>query len=230
MSGEKPRAGQPAPARVVIVDDHELARAGLRAMLSAARSLAVVGEAANGREAVALCRRLKPDLVLMDMRMPDEDGLVATRAIKERSPATAVIIVTMHANPEYLFEALKAGAAGYLLKDATQRELISAIRTVLRGESLLNGELATKLLQRLARETARKDLSAPERLTARELEVLRLVAAGRTNRQIASQLFVSVGTVKVHVEHIISKLGVSDRTEAAVRAVEVGLLTEGRAR
>jgi DNA-binding NarL/FixJ family response regulator len=136
-----------------------------------------------------------------------------------------VIIVTMHENPDYLFEALKAGAAGYLLKDASQREVVTAIRQVLRGESLLNQDLATQLLRRLAGEAGGGSRPRPpERLTPRELDVLRLLAQGQTNREIAKSLVVSVGTVKVHVEHIIAKLGVSDRTQAAVRAVELGLL------
>ncbi|HWP28014.1 MAG TPA: response regulator transcription factor, partial [Chloroflexota bacterium] len=140
-------------ARLVIADDHELARAGLRSMLAGERGLEVVGEATTGREALALCRRLQPDLVLMDVRMPEMDGLAATRAIKAECPRVSVIIVTMHENPDYLFEALKAGAAGYVLKDATQREVVSAVRQVLRGESLLNAEVATRLLRRLAEET-----------------------------------------------------------------------------
>jgi DNA-binding NarL/FixJ family response regulator len=210
-------------ARLIIADDHELARAGLKAMLAPERSFQVVGEATSGREAVDLTRRLRPDLALMDMRMPELDGLAATRAIKQLSPRTAVIIITNHANPDYLFEALKAGAAGYVLKEATQREVVTAIKQVLRGESLLNSDLATKLLERLARQTS--DVGIPaDRLTPREREVLRLLAQGKTNREIASDLIVSVGTVKIHVEHIIAKLGVSDRTQAAVRAVELGLL------
>jgi DNA-binding NarL/FixJ family response regulator len=210
---------------VIIADDHELARAGLRSMLEHERNLEIVGEASNGREAVELCARTQPQLVLMDMRMPEVDGLAATRAIKDICPSASVIIVTMHANPDYLFEAIKAGAAGYVLKDATQQELITAVRRVLRGEALLNSELATQLLQRLARETARPLSGMPERLTQREREVLRLLAQGMTNKEIAAALFVSVGTVKIHVEHIIAKLGVSDRTQAAVRAVELGLLS-----
>jgi len=212
-------------ARLVIADDHELARAGLRSMVGGEPGLEIVGEATNGREALELCRRYEPDLALLDMRMPEMDGLAATRAIKQELPRTAVVIVTMHENPDYLFEALKAGAAGYLLKDASQREVVTAIRRVLRGESLLNQDLATQLLRRLAGEASGVATPRPpERLTPREHEVLRLLAQGQTNREIAKSLVVSVGTVKVHVEHIIAKLGVSDRTQAAVRAVELGLL------
>ena len=212
------------PARIVIADDHELARAGLRTMLTDQRGFALVGEASNGQEALLLCRRLQPDLALIDVRMPGMDGLSTCRAVKQECPATSVILVTMHANPEYLFEALKAGAAGYVLKDVSQRELISAVQKVLHGESILNQELVARLLQRLASETqSREDLPAG-RLSPREREVLELLTKGQTNREIARKLTVSVSTVKIHVEHILAKLGVSDRTQAAVRATEMGLL------
>jgi|SRR5579871_1994273 len=215
--------------RVIIADDHELARAGLRSMLQRERNLHIVGEATNGREAVELAARLRPQLVLMDMRMPEVDGLAATRAIKEACPGTSVIIVTMHANPDYLFEAIKAGAAGYVLKDATQQELINAIRRVVRGEALLNPDLATQLLQRLAQEVAPPVAASLQRLTPREREVLPLLVRGKTNKEIAGELVLSVGTIKVHVEHIIGKLGVSDRTQAAVRALELGLVAPAMA-
>jgi DNA-binding NarL/FixJ family response regulator len=225
----EPRPRHPAqPARIVIVDDHELARAGLRSMLAQERDLTVVGEASDGAQALALCRHLSPDLILMDVRMPGLDGLAATAAIKQEYPATSVIIVTMYENPDYLVQALKAGAAGYLLKDATQREVVTAVRQVLRGEFPLHPHLSTHLLQRLAREMAREAQPLPERLTPREVVVLQLLAQGQTNREIARLLGVSVGTVKVHVQHIIAKLGVSDRTQAAVRAVELGLLAAPR--
>ena len=132
------------PARLVIADDHELARAGLRVMLTDQRGFELVGEASNGQEALQLCRRLQPDLALLDVRMPEMDGLTTCRAIKQECLATSVILVTMHANPEYLFEALKAGAAGYVLKDVSQRELIAAVQGVLRGESILNQDLVAR--------------------------------------------------------------------------------------
>ena len=212
------------PARIVIADDHELARAGLRAMLTDQRGFELVGEASNGQEALLLCRRLQPDLALIDVRMPEMDGLSTCRAVKQECPATSVILVTMHANPEYLFEALKAGAAGYVLKDVSQRELISAVQKVLHGESILNQELMARLLQRLARETPGQEDLPAGRLSPREREVLELLTKGQTNREIARKLTVSVSTVKIHVEHILAKLGVSDRTQAAVRATEMGLL------
>jgi DNA-binding NarL/FixJ family response regulator len=184
----------------------------------------VVGEAGNGREAIALCGELQPDLALLDVRMPEVDGLAAARAIKQASPRTIVLIITTHEHPDYLLAALKAGAAGYMLKDISRQELLTAVRRVLRGESILNGEVAAQALQRLAGETSVQAAPSLERLTARERQVLQLLAEGQTNREIAAHLSLSVGTVKIHVEHIIAKLGVSDRTQAAVRAVASGLL------
>jgi DNA-binding NarL/FixJ family response regulator len=224
MKANRPPPQRTGVARVVIADDHELSRAGLRSMLSGDRNLQLVGEAANGHDAVVLCRQLQPELAVLDVRMPEMDGLAATRAIKQQCPKTSVLIVTTHEHYDYLLAALKAGAAGYMLKDVTRQDLLTAVRRVLRGESILNGELATRALQRLANETSPYDGPPPERLTPREREVLNLIAEGKTNREIAAQLSLSVGTVKIHVEHIIGKMGVSDRTQAAVRAVECGLL------
>ena len=212
------------PARMIIADDHELARAGLRNMLEGERGLTLVGEAPNGRAAVALCQELRPDLALLDVRMPEMDGLAAARAIRQACPQTRVLIVTTHENPDYLLAALKAGVAGYVLKDVTRQDLLSIIRRVLRGESVLSGEIAVRTLQRMADVQAAPITVLPERLTLREREVLQQVVAGHTNRVIAENLSLSIGTVKIHVEHIIAKLGVSDRTQAAVRAVESGLL------
>lgn len=212
------------PARVVIADDHELVRAGLRGTLEAERDLVVVGEAADGAEAVELCHREQPDVVLMDVRMPGTDGLEATRAIKRELPGTSVLVVTMQENSDYLYEAMRAGVAGYVLKDASRQELVGAVRRALSGEPLLDPRLASRLLKRLASESQGPTTPAIEALTRRELDVLRQVAQGLTNREIAERLLLSPATVKVHVEHIIAKLGVSDRTQAAVRAVELGLL------
>jgi len=212
-------------ARVVIADDHELARLGLRTMLAPEPDLEVVGEAATGHEAVALARQLQPDLVLMDIRMPDLDGLAATRAIKEDRPLTSILIVTLSEDPDYLLEALRAGAAGYVLKDASRREVVAAVRQVLSGESPLDPRLAAQLIRRLASHAKdQPPVRHGDALTPRELEVLRLVAEGKTNGEIAQTLYISVGTVKADVERIIDKLGVSDRTQAAVRAVELGYI------
>ena len=230
------RVGQ--PARLLVVDDHDLAREGLQDMLADESGIEVVGEAADGREAVALCSRLRPDLVLMDVRMPEMDGLEATRRIKQRYPKVSVLMVTMHENPDYLLEALKVGAAGYVLKDAPQEEVADAVLKVLDGESPLDQELAARLLRRLADEVGEEgppeeaDRRAADRshqllvepLTPRELEVLGLLKLGHTNRQIAQELVISPGTAKNHVEHIIRKLEVSDRTQAVVRALELRIL------
>ena len=215
------------PARLVIADDHDLVRSGLRALLAGVPNLQVLGEAANGREALELCRRFEPDLVLMDVRMPEMDGLAATRAIKHRYPRTSVLVLTMHENESYMLEALKAGAAGYLLKDAPRKELLGAIGRVLEGEATLSRGLSFQLLLRLADEVGEArgvagfpEGEAPHSLTPRELEVLRLLARGYSNQKIADTLTVTVGTVKNHVQHVIAKLGVSDRTQAVIRAFE----------
>jgi DNA-binding NarL/FixJ family response regulator len=213
-------------ARIVIADDHELTRTGVRGMLTGEEGLEIVGEASNGSEAVALCRQLRPDLLLTDARMPVMDGLAATRAVKQELPDTKVIIITLFEDPNYLFQALKAGAAGYLLKDASQRDMLSAIRHVLNGGVLLTPELSMQLMRNLA-GTATQAAAPVEPLTKREREVLALLAQGQTNREIAQRLHVSVGTAKIHVEHIIAKLDAADRTNAAVRAFELGLLSAG---
>jgi DNA-binding NarL/FixJ family response regulator len=217
----------PGRARLVIVDDHDLARAGLRSLLSGERGLEVVGEATNGAEALAVCRQVQPDLVLMDVRMPDVDGLAATRAIKRETPTTSVILFTVYENPDYLVEALKAGAAGYLLKGAPKQEIVSTIRQVLAGESLLHPDLVLAMLKQLSSVTG--DSGAVQRLSPRERDVLRLIALGQSNKEIAAALDLTVSTVKTHVEHVIGKLGVSDRTQAAVRAIELGLTRPARA-
>jgi DNA-binding NarL/FixJ family response regulator len=218
------------PSRIVVVDDHPLMRCALRQMLGTQADLEVVGEAADGQQAVELCRRLYPDLVLMDVRMPAMDGLEATRKIKRELPRTIVLVLTASDYPDDLSEALEAGAAGYVQKGATTQETIGAVRKVLGGESSLDQEVATQLLKRLVDEPKpesngiAKDESLLVLLSARESEVLGLVARGYTNQQIARKLLISVSTVKKHVRNVISKLGVSDRTQAAVRAVELGML------
>ena len=223
------------PIRIMITDDHALVRDGLQSMLDDEPGLEVVGEAANGREALELCRSLRPDLVLMDVRMPDMDGLEATRAIKGELPSTSVLMVTMHENPDYLMEALSAGAAGYVLKGASGDILVDAINRTMRGESPLNEELAARLLRRLADKKGEEKAQHPPQpqrgedpplgaLTPRETEVVGLLAQGQSNPKIAQTLTISRSTAKVHVERIIRKLEVSDRTQAAVRAIELGLI------
>lgn len=235
MNGESLEEAQAKPRQIIVTDDHALVRDGLRSMLDDEPGLEVVGEAANGREALELCRSLKPDLVLMDVRMPEMDGLEATRAIKEELPSISILMVTMHENPDYLLEALSAGAAGYVLKGVSGDRLINAINRTLKGESPLDQELAAQLLRRLVDKRGeeaqpppqpqrRGDLPA-ETLTRREAEVLGLLTRGQSNPQIAQTLSISRATAKVHVERIIRKLEVSDRTQAAVRAIELGLVT-----
>jgi DNA-binding NarL/FixJ family response regulator len=238
--------------RLIIADDHALVREGLRTMLADAPDLEVIAEARDGYQALDLCRRLRPDLVLMDVRMPGMNGLAATRAVKAECPKTAVLIVTTHESADYLLEAIKGGAAGYVLKEATKAELLQAVRAVLAGDSPLNPNLAMQLLRRLAREageTARHEEAAghPDSaarhtttpaaeaplespLTPRELDVVRALCEGATNRQIAQKLHLSLSTVKGHLERITDKLEVSDRTQAAVRAIELGLVRPGRKR
>ena len=223
--------------RLVLVDDHDLVREGIRAVVEGEPDMVVVGEAHNGRQALEVCLEERPDLVLMDVRMPEMDGLAATRAIKERLPETSVVMVTMHESPDYLLEAIKAGAAGYILKDAAGERLVEAVRRTLEGEAPLSEGLAMQLLRRMVNENEQGAGSRPEAekltgplpegITPREAQVLRLLAKGRTNPQIAQDLKVSRGTVKIHVQNIISKLGVSDRTQAAVRAIELGLANSG---
>jgi DNA-binding NarL/FixJ family response regulator len=225
------------PARILIADDHELVRHGIKHMLGYEKDLEVVGEASNGREVVELCRRLKPDLVLMDVRMPEMNGLEAIRAIKAEQPEVSVLVISVYRNLDYLLEAIEAGAAGYILKDAPNRRLINAMQRALDGQSPLNQELALQLIRHLASKTAQPvvrppgpeggdsaSTPPPNTLTPRELEVLRLLVQGKTNQEIAEDLLISRATVKVHVQHIIAKLGVSDRTQAIVRAFKVGLM------
>jgi DNA-binding NarL/FixJ family response regulator len=223
-----------SPSQLLIADDHELAREGIRVMLASEPDLKVVGEARDGREALSLCQYLEPDLVLMDVRMPKMNGLEAARKIKAERPSISILMLTSYEDLDYLFEAVKVGAAGYVVKDTTKQELVEAVRRTRRGKSSLDQELALRLLQRLGSEDEQWPISPlgpkrpseplPAALTPRELEVLRLLSQGLTNRQISEELVVSAATIKVHIEHLIAKLGVSDRTQAAVRASRAGLL------
>ena len=214
--------------RVLLVDDQALFREGLETLLSVHKDIQVVGQACNGREAVEVAARLRPDVVLMDVRMPVLDGVRATRLLKEAQPECRVIVLTTFDDDEYIFDALRTGAAGYLLKDVPSARLVEAIRATARGESILEPSVAAKVIAEFTRVSslvpAAQSEQLVEPLSERELEILALIARGASNREIASQLFIAEGTVKNHVTHILGKLGVRDRTQAALKARELGLL------
>lgn len=223
------QSGHSGVSRIVIADDHPLLRIAVRQILLELPELEVVGEASDGREVVEVCRRERPDLVLMDLWMPRMDGFEATREIKRESPSTLVLVLTALEEPAYMLEALKAGASGYVLKLMSPQQIAKAIRSVLEGESPLNQEVAMQLLVRLIEDSQNKRdggfPSLPMALSTREFEVLGLLSRGQSNQQIADELFISISTVKNHVHHIIEKLGVSDRVQAAVLAIERGWVT-----
>jgi DNA-binding NarL/FixJ family response regulator len=213
--------------RILLADDHELMRAGFRMILQTEDDLDVVGEAANGVEAVALARELRPDVVLMDVQMPGVDGLAATREVVNGCEC-AVLILTTFDREDYLFEALRAGASGFLLKNASPEDLISAVRIVARGDAMLAPELTRRLLDRFAvRPDSSRRPDLLDLLTDREEEILRLIAAGSSNAEIARQLFLGEATVKTHVSRVLSKLGLRDRVQAVVFAYETGVVTPG---
>ncbi len=216
------------PIRVLIVDDHALIRRSLELALTAEPDIEVVGEASDGEEAVELAGRLLPDVVLMDVRMPRRSGIEATSGIKESVPSTRIIMLTVSDEEEDLFEAIKAGATGYLLKDVQIDEVPDAVRGVYEGQSLINPAMAAKLINEFA-SMSRKEAERPPqlpvpRLTDREMEVLRLVDKVMNNREIAKQLFISENTVKNHVRNILEKLQLHSRMEAVVYAVRERLL------
>jgi DNA-binding NarL/FixJ family response regulator len=214
-----------APIRVLVVDDHPVVRQGLRSMLTA-EDIEVIGEAGTGAEAVALVEKLAPGVTLMDIRMPDMDGLSAMAAMKRLPVRTSIIILTTYNSMQYLVRSVIYGAAGYFMKGISRDELLAAVRAVAQGQSLLQVNQLRTVIERLVREDAKAAPHAVKKLevlTARERETLNLVAQGLTNRQVARVLGISHTTVKTHVENIISKLGVSDRTQAAVWAVRSGI-------
>jgi DNA-binding NarL/FixJ family response regulator len=215
-------------ARILLVDDHELTRAGLRMVLGQDPTLEIVGEAGDGLEAIELARSLQPDLVLLDLRMPQMDGLEALREIKRTGPKTSVLILSMFEDIDVLLDAVRNGAAGYVLKTADETHLRNAVREALAGDLPVDQRLTREVLLRLASEhkpSPPPPAPPPDQLTAREREVLVLLARGYTNPEIARELIITQHTVKIHVEHILTKLGVSDRTQAAVRAIGLGYVS-----
>ncbi|OPY55951.1 MAG: Transcriptional regulatory protein DegU [Pelotomaculum sp. PtaU1.Bin035] len=207
--------------KVLIADDHTLIREGLYKILSTEEAIEVVGEAENGQQAVELAFKIKPDIILMDITMPGTNGIEATRIIKNECPGIGIIVLTIHDQEEYLFELIKAGASGYVLKDIRSDLLIQTILGVARGESFMPPSMTTKIFaefSRLSSRSARETL--PQGLTRREIDVLRLVAHGESNRTIANKLYISEKTVKNHLTNIFQKLGVIDRTQAALLAVK----------
>ncbi len=206
------------PIRVVIADDHPVVRAGLQGMLSSQPDFEVVGEASTGAQAVALAIQLRPDVVLMDLRMAELDGAAATAQIRAQQVNTSVLVLTTYESNADILRAVEAGAIGYLLKDVQREELFSAIRTVARGKAILAPAVASRLLQQVQTPLLQKALSA------REVEVLSLVARGASNKEIARSMHLSEATIKSHLLHLFEKLGVSDRTAAVTVALERGLL------
>jgi DNA-binding NarL/FixJ family response regulator len=214
--------------RVLLVDDDDLMRAGLRSVLSSDETIAVVGEAGDGRAAIREIRRLRPDLVLMDIRMPGMDGIAATREVLAASPELRVVVLTTFEQDDYIFDALSAGASGFLLKRTTPEELIGAIHTVADGDSLLSPSVTRRVVDRMA--TQPSPLVSSKRLselTPRETEVLESIARGLSNREIADAFVIEESTVKTHVKRILMKLGLRDRVQAVIFAYENGLTRPG---
>ncbi len=219
--------------RVLLADDQALVRAGFRMILESQPDIVVVGEAEDGEQAVVAVQRLQPDLVLMDIQMPGVDGLEATRRITARPElSTKVVILTTFERDDYVFDALRSGASGFLVKNAPPEELVHAVRVVARGDALLSPSVTRRMIEQFAQQPAPAAAAAGagaelDRLTEREREVLRLLASGRSNAELASELFVGEGTIKTHVSNVLSKLGVRDRVQAVVFAYESGLVTPG---
>jgi DNA-binding NarL/FixJ family response regulator len=214
---------------VLLADDQAMVRGGFRMILESDGDIAVVGEAADGQQAVDSARRLRPDVVLMDIQMPGGDGLKATRRITEDAELRSrVVILTTFERDEYVFEALQAGASGFLLKNAPPEELLKAVRVVAAGDALLAPSVTRRLIGQFARPALRPELGVQlESLTQREREVLAMLARGRSNAELAAELFVSEGTIKTHVSSLLAKLGLRDRVQAVVLAYESGLVTPG---
>ena len=212
----------PKKIKILIADDHPVVREGLSSMLSRERDIQVVGEAGNGTEAIKKAGELQPDIILMDLRMPEVDGVEAMCQIRVRNPDMKFIVLTTYDNDEYIFKGIEVGARAYLLKDAPREELFKAIRAIYRGESLIQPAVAGKVLDRLA-ELSRQ-VQTLERLSEREVEVLKLIAKGASNKLIATTLCIGESTVKTHIQSIFQKLEVNDRTEAVTEAIKKGII------
>jgi len=212
------------PIRIVVADDQPLVRTGLRMVLSDVEDITIVGEAADGGEAIALAAKERPDVVLMDVRMPGVDGIEATRAVTATDDPPRVLVLTTFDLDEIVYDALRAGASGFLLKDAPEERLVTAIRVVAEGGSLFAPAVTQRLIEEFSRRPRRTTPASLSTLTERETEVLTLVARGLSNNEIATELFVSENTVKTHVARVLMKLGLRDRVQAVVLAYESGLV------
>ena len=214
--------------RVLLADDQALFREGLETLLSVYKDIEIVGQASNGQETVDLALKLRPDVILMDMQMPILNGIGATRRLKQSLRECRVIMLTTFNDNETIFDALRAGAVGYLLKDVGSAVLADSIRATSRGESILDPSVAAKVVQEFSRVSSMVPATSsevlPEPLSEREIELLRLIASGLSNKEIAETLFIAEGTVKNHITHILGKLNVRDRTQAAFKAKEIGLI------
>ena len=212
--------------KVLLAEDHTIVRKGLRSLLDAERGIEVIGEAEDGREAVEKVQRLRPDVVLMDITMPGLNGLEATRQIKKRFPEVKVLILTMHANEEYIHQVLQAGASGYVVKQAVVTELVSALQAVHRGDSFLSPSVCGRIVEEyIRRAEAMVEKDSYEKLTDREREVLQLIAEGHSNRGIAELLSISVKTVETHRAHLMDKLGIHNRAELIKYAIRKGVIS-----
>lgn len=212
-----------AAIKVMIVDDHSLVREGLKAVFDQGKDIEVVGEAGSGEEAIDMVDSVKPDVILMDISMPGMNGIQATRLIREKNPAAKVVILTMLDQEGYVYEAIKAGATGYMLKSTSSDDLVNAIQTVHEGKALLHPDATAQLLKEFV--TLAENKAKDYGLSNREMEVLQLLSEGKTNKELAKALWISEQTVKTHVSHIFGKLGTSDRTETVARALRDGLVT-----